>query len=102
MLTDHLSARQAGTLAALVDTIVPPDEHPGGVEAGVLAALESVVAAHVDAYREILDTLDGQSAADLLAAAGPESFVHTVVGHVMTAYYNTPTAWAMVGFAVSE
>src|SRR5262245_52736262 len=66
MFTEH----QRATLRALVDRIIPPDDFPGGWEAGVGDYLERQLAGdlrgQLDNYRGGLDALD----AEAQAAAG--------------------------------
>ena len=119
-LTDHLSPRQIEILAALVDTIVPADDHPSGTEAGVLDYLDRQFAADLaharHGYRLGLEALDAESRtvhgrpfAALLPgqreallrtiesqrAGGrwpvdPAAFLEDVVGHVMEGFYGDP------------
>ena len=57
-----LEARQLRTLQALVETIFPEDDYPGGWEAGVgdylLGQLESDLANCLSMYHEWLDALE--------------------------------------------
>jgi hypothetical protein len=61
------TAEQRATLRALVDRIVPPDEFPGGWEAGVGDYLARQLAgdlrAYVEIYRGGLDALDAEARA---------------------------------------
>jgi gluconate 2-dehydrogenase gamma chain len=119
-LTDHLSARQVQTLAALVDTIVPADDYPSGTEAGVLDHLDrqfgTDLTAAVAGYRAGLDALDAESHAvhgrpfaalvpeqreRLLWTVDPRGFLADAVTHVMEGFYRTGVAWEMVGFEVT-
>jgi Gluconate 2-dehydrogenase subunit 3 len=120
-LTDHLSARQAETLAALVDTIMPADDYPSGTEAGVLDYLDRQFAADlasaVPGYRLGLDGLDAESRAvhgrpfaalppelreSLLWTIDPRGFLAEAVEHVMEGFYSDPVSWEMVGFGVTD
>lgn len=60
-----LEPRQLGTLQALVDTIIPEDDYPGGWDAGVgdylLRQLESDLADCLSTYCEWLDALEIES-----------------------------------------
>ncbi len=66
------TAEQRATLRALVDRIIPPDEFPGGWEAGVGDYLDRQLAgdlrAYVEVYRGGLDALDTEARA---VAAAP-------------------------------
>ena len=66
MFTQH----QRATLRALVDRVIPPDDFPGGWQAGVGNYLERQLAGdlrgQLDSYRGGLDALD----AEAQAAAG--------------------------------
>ena len=57
-----LEARQMLTLQALVDTIIPEDDYPGGWESGVgdylLRQLESDLRNCLTSYRDWLDALE--------------------------------------------
>jgi gluconate 2-dehydrogenase gamma chain len=72
--------RQLATLHALVDRIIPPDDFPGGWDAGVGAYLERQLAGDlqpwIETYRAGLDALDGEAVAVVgapFAALGPEA-----------------------------
>src|SRR5262245_33799526 len=58
---------QRATLRALVDRIIPPDDFPGGWEAGVGGYLERQLAGDLhgllDTYRGGLDALDAEAQA---------------------------------------
>ncbi|MEU7748634.1 gluconate 2-dehydrogenase subunit 3 family protein [Nonomuraea sp. NPDC049158] len=115
-----LTALQVATLSAVVDTIVPADEHPGGVEAGVLDYLEGQFGRDLAGLRAYygagLDAIDaeagerygvrfgllepGRREALLRAVEAGETrtpwpfdapaFVSTVVEHVMEGFYGDP------------
>ncbi|MFI7132160.1 gluconate 2-dehydrogenase subunit 3 family protein [Nonomuraea sp. NPDC050153] len=115
-----MTPRQAATLSAVVDTIVPADEHPSGTEAGVLdylagqfdrdlAGLRPYYAAGLDAVEAEARERDGAAFPELPPArreallqaleAGETRvpwpfdaavFVDTVVGHVMEGFYGDP------------
>jgi len=61
------SEEQQGTLQAAVNRIIPPDDWPGGWEAGVgdylLRQFERDLKDAVDAYRQGLDALDAEAQA---------------------------------------
>lgn len=119
-VTAHWTPGQRATLAALADTIVPPDDYPGGFDAGVLEYLDRLFAGDMSEqrqrYRSCLDSLDAESRAayglpfaelgsggraDLLTAmesggmrtrwsSAPSDFVADVVERVMEGYYGDP------------
>ena len=70
MTSEHFDARQLRCLRAVVDSIIPPDDFPGGWAAGVggylLHQLGSDLADELESYRLWLDELDREA----LAAAG--------------------------------
>ncbi|MET9245963.1 gluconate 2-dehydrogenase subunit 3 family protein [Nonomuraea sp. NPDC003709] len=111
---------QAATLGAVVDTIVPADDHPSGTEAGVLdylagqfgrdlaglrayyeAGLNAVEAEARERHGAGFPELPPGRREELLRAleAGDTrvpwpfdaaAFVETVVGHVMEGFYGDP------------
>ncbi|MEV0384882.1 gluconate 2-dehydrogenase subunit 3 family protein [Nonomuraea sp. NPDC050643] len=115
-----MTPRQAATLSALVDTVVPADEYPSGTAAGVLdylggqfgrdlAGMRAYYAAGLDAVDAEAGQVHGTSF-DLLEPARREEllraleaggtrttwpfdaavFVSTLVGHVMEGFYADP------------
>ncbi len=60
-----LSMRQVETLQALVNRIIPPDDHPGGWEAGVgdylFRQFEGDLKPLIDDYARGLDSLDAEA-----------------------------------------
>ncbi|WP_188194795.1 gluconate 2-dehydrogenase subunit 3 family protein [Nonomuraea sp. SYSU D8015] len=115
-----LTASQSATLRAVVDTVVPADDDPGGVEAGVLRYLAGQfrgdLAGLLAYYGAGLDAIDaearevygagfallrpGRREALLKAVEAGDThtpwpfdaatFVSTVVGHVMEGFYGDP------------
>jgi len=71
----HLAPREARTLAAIADQIIPPDDLPGGAEIGVVyfidQALGGFLAAQADALRAGLADLDLRARA---VVAGSDGF----------------------------
>jgi len=69
----HLSRRQAWTLAAVADQIIPPDDLPGAAEIGVVwfidQALGSFMAEGAGMLQEGLDDLDRRAQAEVEGAA---------------------------------
>ena len=112
--------RQLATLRALVDRIIPPDDIPGGWQAGVgdylAGQFERDLRTQIERYRAGLDALEaearaatGAGFADLDAArqdallrqveAGqvtaswpidPAAFFHDAVEHAMEGFYGDP------------
>lgn len=66
LLTSLFAADGVAALQALVDTLIPPDDYPGGWEAGVDGYLARGFRGHlagfVETYRECLAALDGEAA----------------------------------------
>jgi len=71
----HLAPREAQTLAAVADQIIPPDDLPGGADIGVVyfidQALGGFMAGQADTLRAGLADLDLRARA---AAAGSDGF----------------------------
>jgi hypothetical protein len=67
ILTALFDAGGVAALEALVDTLIPPDDYPGGWEAGVGDYLARGFSGHlavfVETYRKCLAVLDGEAAA---------------------------------------
>lgn len=124
-LEDLFTAREAATLRAGLDRIIPADDFPSACEAGVDVYLARQfyrdLAVQLDAYRTGLDHLDRTSmdrfgvgfAAlspdqqdHLLADPGLSQFVSMLAAHAAEGYYGDPgnggnrdcAAWRMVGF----
>ena len=115
-----LTPGQLTTLRAAVDRLIPPDDFPGGWEAGVGDYLHRQIAGDlrdvVDLYRTGLDALDAEARAsagagfadldpaarDALLArveagdvtnnwpADPARFFRLLVEHAMEGYYSDP------------
>jgi len=88
-----LSEDEARTLAAACDCIVPPDEDPGAVQAGVVSFIDRQLATRqkdaLGAWREGLRSLDasarrrhGQPFADVSSDAQTALLAATEQGHV--------------------
>lgn len=122
-----LSARQMETLHAVVNCIIPPDEDPGGWEAGVGEYLtrqfERDLKGLLPMYALGLDALDAESQAvyrldfdqlptlmkdELLSrieigavvalwAVNPATFFATVVAHCAEGYYADPGNGGNIG-----
>ena len=114
-----LNVEQTATLLAAIDRIVPPDQDPGGAEAGaydyLISQLSRDLAPLADDYRAFLDALAreaGGSFAELTAEAqddllrrfeasaeqGP--FFRRFVEHAQEGFYTSPVAWKMIGWEV--
>jgi hypothetical protein len=119
-LRTHLDPGQTATLAAMVDAIVPTDDYPGGVAAGVLGYFDiqfsGELAAQLGHYRLGLDAVDAEARAVHGRALGrlrpderhhllqaiesgnvqtrwpiePQVFFGAVVGNVMEGFYGDP------------
>lgn len=119
-LSTHLDVRQAATLAAMVDTIVPADGYPSGTQAGVLdyyaVQFASDLIQQRERYRLGLDALDAEAEAGYAKSfaslvpqlrevvlrrvelgevsarwpVDPRGFVAAAVGHVMEGFYGDP------------
>jgi Gluconate 2-dehydrogenase subunit 3 len=119
-LHSHLTRDQETTLIAMVEAIVPPDEYPGGVGAGVLdyfaRQFDADLRAELARYRQGLDAAESEAFAvydrrlaslgsderDLLIRAiesgmvrtpwpiDPAAFFDEVVTHVMEGFYGDP------------
>lgn len=113
-----------GTLEAYLDTLIPPDESPGGGELGVAEKILAKAAKN-SRYRRLIeagsDWLDGEARkhgaerfADLsaaqregvvtLAAAGkagiqPLVFFHETRDDAFFHYYAHPRSWSALGYA---
>ncbi len=111
----------ARTVAALVDRMVPADEHPGALALGVDRALlkragwHTTFRAYLNRFCDLLDAaaeeLRDRPFADLPDAerdavlqriwASREEHadtVFTVRGQIMRAYYSLPATWAALGY----
>jgi hypothetical protein len=112
--------RQLAILRAMVDRIIPPDDFPGGWQAGVgdylAGQLERDLRSQLDRYRAGLDALDAEARATAgagfaeidearqdallrqveagqVAAAwpiDPAAFFHDAVEHAMEGFYGDP------------
>ena len=124
-MSEILDERQAATLRAAVDRIIPPDEEsPGGVAAGahdfLLRNLESggYFPDALPAYREGLDELDAvarrmfsaafseiddssrDTALTAFESASP-AFFRALVEQAQEGFYTSPDAFAMIGWKVT-
>jgi hypothetical protein len=114
------SAHQENTLRVAVNRIIPPDDFPGGWEAGVgdylMRQFESDLKDLLDVYRAGLDALDAEaqavigtffahadtSAQDALLSQieqnkvrttwpfDPATFFNMMIDHVMEGFYSDP------------
>jgi len=115
-----LTPKQIQTLRSVIDCVIPPDEFPGGWEAGVgdylLRQFERDLRPQLEMYRAGLDALDqeaqartGQPFAELTPEAqttlleqieqgkvitdwpiAPADFFRQLVDHAMEGYYGDP------------
>jgi hypothetical protein len=119
-----LNETQTATLRAAVDRLIPPDDFPGGIEAGaadyILQQLSRDFAPIQKEYADFLDALDtlarAQSSAPAFATLPPErqdellkaveadpthaSFFRRFVEHAQEGFYISPDAWGMIGWKV--
>lgn len=119
-LEDNLGVEFVLTLCALIDTLIPPDEFPGGWDSGVggyfALGFGRQLAAHLDLYKSCLCALDAASKAlhgqpfaalDLAArtalleqlerenapdgwSVSPRHFVRVAAEHAAEGYYADP------------
>jgi hypothetical protein len=119
-----LTSEQTETLRAAVDRIIPPDDFPGGAEAGALTyllqQLNRDLAPYRDEYTAFLDELDAAAkrehsgaafaqlppdAQDILlrtfeASAWKGPFFRRFVEHAQEGFYTSPDSWDMIGWKV--
>jgi hypothetical protein len=119
-----LTETQTATLRAAVDRIIPPDDFPGGAEAGafdyLIAQFSRDLAPLRENYAAFLDTLDAAARErhndTAFAALPPEaqdsllrsfeshgehmSFFRRFVEHAQEGFYTSPYAWEMIGWKV--
>jgi gluconate 2-dehydrogenase gamma chain len=117
------SVQEARTVAAVCAHIIPQDQDPGAVEAGVVVFMDRQLAGFYKplqkAYRQGIAALDSESFAELPAAAqlevlrrierNPETkpFFDMLVAHAMQGFYGDPrhggnrerVSWKMLGVA---
>lgn len=119
-LAGYLGVELVPTLSALIDTLIPPDEFPGGWDSGVggyfALGFGRQFASHVDLYNTCLAALDtdaqvrqGKPFAELDLPArtrflqeleqegirdgwpeSPRQFVRTAAEHAAEGYYSDP------------
>lgn len=120
-LAGEMTPRERASLDAVLDTLVPDDEYPGALRAGVPQRIEVLVAENprrARLYRRGLAALEsrsrratgrsfqelspderGEVLAGLQGGFGPGPiFFHYVRRDAMTAYYSTPEAYEMLGY----
>jgi Gluconate 2-dehydrogenase subunit 3 len=96
--------QQTNTLKAVVNRIIPPDDWPGGWDAGVgdylLSQFEGDLAHVLDQYRQGLEALDAEARAwtgEDFAQLGPERqdalLAHVVRSEVQTVWPVDPAAF---------
>ena len=115
---------EAATLGAICDQIVPPDDDPGAVEAGVLNYIDRQLVGHYEhwqeAYRIGIREMDeaaagkhgkpfvellGAEQVALLTEREETGFFRMVVDHTMQGFYGDPrhggnrdaVSWRMIG-----
>lgn len=99
-------------LEALFDTLIPPDEHPGGWVGGVASYLKSsfqgdlreVVPAYQDAVRDLGKDFVRQTPKDRIETlkSFDRQFVNLAAAHAAEGYYAYPgPGWKMIGYRVT-
>jgi hypothetical protein len=102
-----LTELHRATLRALVDRLIPPDQDPGGAEAGaadyILGQFDRDLQPLLPAYRQALDALDaearavaGSSFAQLTLEAQDELLRRVAGGDVTTPWQTDPAAFIRV------
>jgi Gluconate 2-dehydrogenase subunit 3 len=96
-----LSDTQRATLAAFANQVIPPDDAPGGAEAGTVAFVEELLqhelAPHATEYAAFLDTLaaSGLILSDELAAT---PIFRLAAETIHEAYWTSAVGKQAVGF----
>lgn len=109
-----LTADETSLLEIFLDRVIPPDEDPGAVEAGVMGYVESRFAADpatVEVYRAGLILLEARGFGDLPANAqdaviddlAGHSTIAAMIAQVIEGYYAGPESVGarMMGFRVT-
>ena len=119
-----LTETQSSTLRAAIDRVIPPDDFPGGAEAGAFDYLISQFSRDLaplrGSYAAFLDALDAAARErhnDAAFAALPPdvqddllrhfesdgehaAFFRRFVEHAQEGFYTSPYAWEMIGWKV--
>jgi hypothetical protein len=119
-----LNDTQIATLRAAVDRLIPPDDFPGGIEAGaadyILLQLSRDLAPLLHDYAAFLDAMDALARAqgveggftalpterqdELLKTVEADPthapFFRRFVEHAQEGFYTSPEAWGMIGWKV--
>ncbi|WP_394795662.1 gluconate 2-dehydrogenase subunit 3 family protein [Armatimonas sp.] len=97
MLTDT----QRATLAAFADTVIPPDDAPGGAEAGAVAFVESLLtrelAPRAAEYIAFLDTL-AETGMDFSQELEATAIFRLAAETIHEAYWTSTEGKQAVGF----
>jgi hypothetical protein len=113
MAWDDFDDQELGVMCALFDTLIPPDDYPGGWEGGVALYLESAFQSelrpYVPQYKELIKTL-GQQFVQIPHAerigtlnSMEKQLINLVASHAAEGYYAAPgPGWEMIGFKVTS
>ncbi|WP_309710124.1 gluconate 2-dehydrogenase subunit 3 family protein [Armatimonas sp.] len=100
-----LTETQRATLAAFADVIVPPDDAPGGAEAGAVAFVEDLLARelapHAAEYAAFLDTL-AASGLDFSPEQTASPIFKLAAETVHEAYWTSDIGQRAVGFLATH
>ncbi len=104
-----LSEREIQTLDAALERIVPPDETPGALAAGVGEYARRRAAIQPDHYRAGIALLESRGFLGLsteaqeavLADLEGNSAIAVIVAHALEGFYISPAGFETVGFRVT-
>ena len=99
-------------LQVMINTLIPPDEHPGGWEGGVATYLELSFQSHLrqfvpyyqDSIRALGRKFLDQNPEDRIETLRnfDQQFVNLAAMHAAEGYYASPgPGWQMIGFEVT-
>ncbi|MCX6366882.1 MAG: gluconate 2-dehydrogenase subunit 3 family protein [Armatimonadetes bacterium] len=100
-----LTETQRATLAAFADLIVPPDDAPGGAEAGAVAFVEDLLkrelAPRAAEYAAFLDVL-AESGREFLPELVASPIFKLAVETIQEAYWTSEMGKQAVGFVEKD